>query len=400
MSQVFNRAKALQNEIVGHRRYFHQNPELGLNLPGTVDYVINELKKLGYKPEICAGGVVATCGTGESGKTFLIRGDMDALPISEQSGEPFSSTNGNMHACGHDFHTAMLLGSAKILKEKESEIKGTVKFMFQAAEETIEGAKKMIDEGVLKNPDVDAAMMIHVFTGLPQIEDESIVVLAEGPSTANVDIFRIEVQAKGGHGATPHLTIDPINVMGHIHSALQVINSREVVAKENFTLTIGEFKCGDAHNIIPDSGYMRGTLRSYDRDAREFIKQRIVQISEQMAQLFRANAKVIFESEAPCVDVDPDLRKDVFGYLEKVFDKDVIDPFGVAGGILEKITGSEDFGFVSLEVPSVAIAIIAGTPDKGYAYPPHHPKVKFNEDIAWKGAAIYSIAAMQWLENH
>ena len=271
MMKIAEDAEKIQEELIVHRRYLHQNPEIGVDLPKTVHYVKNELVKLGYTPEFCSGGVVATCGSGEIEKTFLLRADMDALPIKEASGEIFSSINGNMHACGHDFHTTMLLGCAKLLKKYEDQIKGTVKLMFQPAEELAIGAKGMIEAGVLKNPDVDAAMMIHVFLGLPN--DGKFVVLADGPASANIDVFRINVKGVGGHGARPHETVDPINVCAHIHLALQILNAREVEASETFILTIGEMKCGDTFNVIPDCGYMRGTIRSYGKETRTFIKK-------------------------------------------------------------------------------------------------------------------------------
>jgi hippurate hydrolase len=354
---------------------------------------------MGYDPQICASGIVAHCGKGKSSKTFLLRADMDALPMVEETVEPFRSINENMHACGHDLHTAMLLGCARLLKNNEDQINGTVKLMFQAGEEVILGAKEMIDAGVLKNPDVDAAMMIHVVTGFP-FEEGKIVFLADGPATTNVDVFRIEVDGKGGHGAMPHETIDPINVCAHIHSSLQILNAREVVAKENFILTIGEIKGGDAPNIIPDSAYMRGTIRSYGTDIRSVLRERLVKISESVAETFRAKAEVIFEGGAPSVNVDPELRKTVLGYLEEVFPEDVKDAKVYAGGALAQITGSEDFGFVSEEVPSLMLGLITGVPEDGHKFPAHHPKATFNESSLWKGAATYVYAATKWLAEN
>ncbi len=400
MIKISESAEKIQESLVVHRRQLHQNPEIGVDLPKTVAYVKNELIKLGYEPEMCGGGIVATCGTGETGKTFLIRADMDALPIKEESGEAFSSANGNMHACGHDFHTSMLLGSAELLKMHEHQIKGTVKLMFQPAEELAVGAKGMIEAGVLKNPDVDAAMMMHVFSGIPSDKDGQFVVLADGPASANIDVFRINVKGVGGHGARPHETVDPINVCAHIHTALQILNAREVDANEMFILTIGEFKCGDTFNVIPDSGYMRGTIRSYGKEMRAFLRKRLVEISESVAKTYRAEAEVVFEFEAPSVINDLKLRNDFMRYVDEIMTDNVEDAKEAYDGKFARLTGSEDFGFVSEEVPTLMVGLIAGTLADGYHYPLHHPRVRFNEDVLWKGAATYAYVAMAWLNEN
>ncbi|MDK2867621.1 MAG: hypothetical protein PWP38_1936, partial [Clostridiales bacterium] len=227
-AKLLESARGMQEELVAFRRYLHQNPELSLDLPITVNFVKSKLVEMGYEPQDCGkSGIVAIAGGIRPGKVFLIRGDMDALPVEESADVPFKSTNGNMHACGHDLHTAMLLGAAKLLKEMEADIQGQVKLMFQPAEETLAGAKNMIEAGVLTAPDVDAAMMIHVMTGFP-LPAGKVIVSQAGLTAAASDWFEIHVQGKGGHGAMPNNAVDPINAATHIFQAIQTIHSREL----------------------------------------------------------------------------------------------------------------------------------------------------------------------------
>lgn len=222
---MLQKAMALKDILIAHRRTLHQNAEIRFELPFTRAYVLAQLRQMGYAAEEVGGGIVALAGNGRSGKTFLLRADMDALPILEESDVPFRSTTGNMHACGHDFHTAMLLGAAQLIKQLEPVLSGNVKFMFQPAEENMSGAKRMIEEGVLDNPRVDAAMMIHVMPGFP-MDAGTAVFTGKGASYAACDWFDIQVKGKGGHGAMPDSAVDPLSVIAHIHIALQEIIAR------------------------------------------------------------------------------------------------------------------------------------------------------------------------------
>lgn len=392
-------AKGIQGELVENRRLLHQIAEIGLELPKTVEFITKKLIEYGYQPQKCGNGIVANVGKNKLGKTILLRADMDALPMREEAEVPFASDNGNMHACGHDFHTAMLLGCAKMLKTVENNIEGNIKLMFQPAEETLEGAKHMVEHGVMENPKVDVAMMLHVVAGLDLPEDGVLVALGEQAVTSSVDIFRIDVYGKGGHGAMPQDTIDPINIAVHIYEALQILNSREVEAKQNFVLTIGELKCGSAFNIIPDYGFLKGTLRTYHPETREFVKKRMVEIAEQTAKAFRGKAKVEFITEGPSVINEPKFRADALRYLKEVLEDDVKDGKTYVGGNFEKMTGSEDFGFITDQVPGLLLGFVTGTQKNGYNFPLHHPKALFNEKDMWKGALAYCQVAMRWLED-
>ena len=256
---LLSEAKEMQLLLTKHRRYLHSHPELGFYLSQTKEYVKKELISIGYEPVECGKcGLVVLAGNKKSGKTFLIRADMDALPISEQAEVDFHSKNkGKMHACGHDMHTAMLLGAARLLKAHESEINGTVKLLFQPAEETLEGAKDMLEAGVLENPKTDAALMIHVTLGIPLSTGRAII-CDGGISAPAADYFEIKIQGKGCHGAMPELGVDPITIASHIVIALQELHARELAMADDAVLTIGSIQAGDANNIIPDTLPTRG----------------------------------------------------------------------------------------------------------------------------------------------
>ena len=219
------RAKAILPEMTANRRFLHQNPELGMNLKVTTEFVMEKLREMGIEPKLCGGcGVTALIGKKEDGPVFLLRADMDALPMKEESGLPFAAKGDTAHCCGHDMHTAMLLGAAKILKEQEEELPGRVKLMFQPGEETLEGAKAMIADGILENPHVDAAMGVHMAPLAPA----GFVGYNAGVVCNSSDLLEISIEGKGGHGASPHHSVDPINVGLHIHLALQELIAREV----------------------------------------------------------------------------------------------------------------------------------------------------------------------------
>lgn len=398
MKSVIQEAQQLQSELVAWRRHLHQNPELSMELPKTAAFVKSKLEEMGYEAHYVAGtGVTALAGGKKPGKCFLIRGDMDALPISEESDVSFKSTNGCMHACGHDFHTTMLLGAAKLLKEHENEINGTVKFMFQPAEETLKGAKAMIEDGILENPKVDAAFMMHVAAGLPKAPSGVMLVPEGGSFSSASDWFEILIKGKGGHGAMPESTIDPLNVAAHLHIALQAIHSREISSGSSAVVTVGVMSGGTANNVIADTAVLKGTIRTFDENVRQFIFQRMKDISHGVAQTFRAEAEVQIVEGCPSTICNSATASAVRDSLRAVFGPAVADP-SLLGA--QKMNGSEDFSFVTQKVPSAMMMLVAGGAEEGYPYPMHHPKAIFNEAVLWQGAAAYAIAAMGWLERN
>ena len=392
-------AKALQPEIQAHRRWLHGHAETGFDLAETKPYVKSALTQMGYTVAECGkAGLVATVGK-PGGRVLLLRADMDALPIAEASDVGFACRNGQMHACGHDMHTAMLLGAAKILKAHEPELGGMVKLMFQPAEEVFEGSKDMIASGVLENPRPDAALMIHVAAGMP-LPAGTVVVSAPGVSAPAADYFTIRVHGKGCHGSAPQNGIDPLTAAAHILIALQEIHARELSASDEAVLTFGTFHAGEAGNVIPDMAAMGGTIRTYDENTRAFLKQRMTAIAGSIAEAFRANAEVSFGSGCPTLVNDKALSEAVTGYLKELLGASgAFTTAELNGGKPARGGGSEDFAYVSHEVPSLMLALAAGEPSKGYAYPQHHPKVKFDESVLSIGAAVFVDCALRYLED-
>ncbi len=393
MNEIINQAKAIKEDLINIRRTIHSNPEVGAVLPKTKAYVTEKLKEFGYEPmEICESGIVATVKGSKSGKTFLLRADMDALPVKELTECEFKSNNGYMHACGHDMHTAMLLGAAKLLKQNQDKIKGTVKLVFQPDEEGFTGAKKMLKAGVLKNPDVDAAMAMHVHSGTPS----NVVLCGLGTTIAGCNRFRITVKGTGCHGAMPEMGVDPINIAAHIYISLQEIISREISATKSAVVTIGKFCGGEAANIIPEEVIMEGTIRSLDKEVGEFIFNRINDIVTSTAKMFRGQAELIELSSAPPLINNKDLAKEVTSYLKEILGNQSVILYEQGG------MGSEDFASYSYEVPSVYLMLGAGSKQENslYGEAMHNPKVVFNEDILVTGAAIYAYSAINWLKNN
>ena len=397
--QILQEAKALQEEIKSHRLWLHTHAETGFDLTETKPYVKSALTEMGYTVQECGkAGLVATVGK-PGGKVLLLRADMDALPIAEEADVDFACKNGRMHACGHDMHTAMLLGAAKILKAHESELGGTVKLMFQPAEEIFEGSKDMIASGVLENPRPDAALMIHVAAGMP-LPAGTVVVSAPGVSAPAADYFTIRVHGKGCHGSAPQNGIDPLTAAAHILIALQEIHARELSASDEAVLTIGTFHAGEAGNVIPDTATMGGTIRTYDEKTRAYLKERMTAIAQSIAEAFRASAEVSFGSGCPTLVNDKDLSEKVTGYLKGLLGAShAFTTAELNGGKPARGGGSEDFAYVSHEVPSLMLALAAGEPSKGYVYPQHHPKVKFDESVLSTGAAVFVDCALQYLRE-
>ena len=394
---LYHEAEAIRETIIANRHHLHQIPELSLELPQTAAYVEEKLREMGYEPKrVGSSGVTATVGKG--GKCFLIRADMDALPVVEDADIDFKSTNGNMHACGHDCHAAMLLGAAQLLKNHEAELEGTVKLMFQPAEETMEGAKMMIAEGILENPHVDAAMGAHVFTAMP-MPVGSVALMGSRMRMAGSDWFTIHIEGKGCHGAMPNSGVDPLNVMSHIHIALQAINARELDPMDNLVLTVGQMHGGQTSNVIPNDAFMSGTIRTLKNETRATVKARMEAIVASIATAFGAQARVEWGAGCPVLIQNEQLYKEADGYL-KALDGIIFINLDELNVPVSSGMGSEDFAYVSNEVPAVFLGIPAGTPQDGFIYPQHHPKARFQDEALPCGAAAYAQVAMEWLKNN
>ena len=307
----YERATALRDELVENRRYFHQNAEVGLHMPKAKAYVLAKLREYGIDAKECGEGVTAVIGKGE-GKTILLRADMDALPMPELSGEPFACPSGKeAHTCGHDFHAAMLLTAARMLKENEDQLEGRVKLMFQPAEETFEGGKNMIANGILEDPVPDAALAYHVSPGTMPVG----LYMYNNNSTMmfSVDGVKITVHGKGGHGAYPHTAVDPINIGVHIHLALQELIARESDPTKACVLTVGKFQAGSANNIIPETCVLEGTIRCNNVEAREKLVRRMREVAQRVAAVYYGQVEVDMTSEVPPLICKPQLVDEMIG---------------------------------------------------------------------------------------
>jgi len=399
MDFILKRAAELQEQIVAHRRYFHENAEVGYELPLTSAYVVEKLTEMGYEPKVIGKtGVVAVAGK-KPGKTFMLRADMDALPMGEETDEPFKSKTPHMHSCGHDLHTAMLLGAAQILKENEDKLEGQVKLMFQPAEELLWGAKAMIDEGLMENPKVDAAMMIHVRID-KELPPGVILFSTPGVSSSSGDGIKIEIKGKGGHGARPQVCLDPLTTAAHILINLQEIYAKEIAPSDEVVINVCHLEGGSAANIIPDTALMQATVRTYDPAVRDFILPRIQEIVEGTAKLFRTEAKFSFTMQTPSVVNDEKLFYELLGYAKDTFGAERVINASEVAPKEARSAGSEDFAYISQLVPAVATGLVAGCEKDGYIYGGHHPKVRYDERALQSGAAMYASMAVKWLENN
>ncbi len=384
-------ALAMKDEIIQNRRTIHQNPELGLDLPKTVAFVKEQLRSYGIEPQDCGkGGITATIGQG--GKVILLRGDMDALPMFEETDLPFSSSIEACHSCGHDCHAAMLLGAAKLLKEHESELKGRVKFMFQPGEEILGGAAEMIAHGLLENPHVDAAIGMHVSSGHPGHDEVGSVYYYDGYSTFSGDYIRIDVVGKQSHGAASYIGVDAINIAAHIVVALQEIIAREIPSSEPCVVLVGKIYGGSSCNTMSGECSLDVSVRAGTAEMRAFLKQRVKEIAEGTAKTFRGEAIVTNVYGMPPMYNHPDMVGCVPGYLKELLGETNVVQLFERGG-------TEDFTAVAELVPSIYVNLGTGH-EAGPEITHHNPKILFNEDALPLGTAVYAHAAARYLEEH
>jgi len=378
-------AKKLNDELIRYRRYLHEHAEVGFAMNQTKEFVKNKLREIGLEPKDCGISGITAQIRGKSERTILLRADMDALPIHEDTGLSFACKTNNMHACGHDMHTAMLLGAAKLLVQRADSLNGTVRLMFQPAEEVLLGAKNMIENGILDHPKPDAAIMIHVSAdrsiGTVRLAQEGVVAPA-------ADTFEIQVHGLACHGSVPYKGINALTAAAHILLALQQIPAQEVGTEHPSALSVGRLHGGDAANAVADLAVLNGTLRSFDIKTQENMKFRIRQIAEGVASAFRATATVTFPGGCPPFENNTMVKQTVESAIRKQ-----MRGINIIYSTGRSISGSEDFAFVSQHVPSALISLSCGAND----HPLHHPKVEFDENALWMGAGIYAAAAMEFL---
>ncbi len=391
MTDYLKEAEEMKAEIVENRRTVHRFAELGLDLPQTSAFVMEKLKEYGYEPKRCGkSGVTAVAGQG--GKVILLRGDMDALPMKEESGLPFAATGASCHSCGHDLHTAMLLAAAKLLKKHEKELAGRVKFMFQPGEEVLGGAAEMIENGLLENPHVDAALGMHTCTGHGENSKVGLITYKAEYSTFSGDYIKITVHGLNAHGSTPERGVDAINVAAHIVTGLEELVAREVSNTERSIVLVGRIEGGDSCNTEAGTCQLDVSVRAASAERRSFLKQRVKEIAEGIAATFRATADVDFVYGMPPLYNDPEMCRCIPGYIKEMLGDTAVKE-------LHEFGGTEDFTAVAEKVPSIYLNIGTGNlagPDITH----HNPKILFDENALPIGAAVYARCAVRFLEDH
>ena len=374
----------LGKRLVSWRRDVHQHPELGYKEERTAKLVSQQLRDFGLKPRRMAGtGVTADIDSGRPGPRIMLRADMDALPMQEETGYPFASkNNGVMHACGHDLHVAILLGATQLLRQGTLE-RGSVRLCFQPAEEGLNGASVMIDDGVLNN--VDAAFGFHVWQWLPVGK----IAALDGPAMAAVDELRITIEGKGAHAAAPQEGIDPIVVAAHLVTALQTIVSRSTDPLDTAVVTIGKIEGGTAFNIIPDRVTMTGTVRSFRKPVQKQIRQKMQALVKSVCAAFGARGTLEYVHSNPATVNTPELSQ-FFRQQAKATlgTKAVTDCAPTMGG--------EDFAFYGEKVPS-CYAFLGSAPRKGLVHQHHHPQFNPDEGVLEVGAQLVHDVARSWL---
>ncbi len=389
---ILKEAEELKNEVIELRRNFHRRPETGFDLPETSEKVATYLEKLGIavKRNVGKSGVVGILQGKCEGKTILLRADMDALPIEEKNDVPYKSEiPGKMHACGHDGHTAMLLVAAKILTRHTDDFCGTIKFVFQPSEEQLPGgAIEMIKDGVMENPHVDAAFGIHLWTPLKSGQ----LGIREGAMMAAPDVFEITLTGKGGHGAYPHTTIDPIVASAQLITALQTIVSRETDPLDTMVVTVGRFHAGDTFNVIPETASLYGTVRTLNEETHKMAKDKIERITKGISSAFRVKYSLKYDYGYPILKNDPEMVKLVKKAGEEIVGKENI--VEVAPSM-----GGEDMAYFLQKAKGAFCFLGASNESKGIMAPHHSPYFDIDEDVLPIGSALHTLVALEFLKK-
>ena len=383
-SAVRPEIRALQADLVTWRREIHQRPELGFQENITAAFIAERLTEWGVAHEgaIAKTGIVAiiTGTANNTGPVLGIRADMDGLPVQELNEVDYCSVHdGKMHACGHDGHVAIALGTARYLQTHRDQFAGTVKIIFQPAEEGPGGAKPMVEAGVLKNPDIDALVGLHLWNNLPL----GTLGVRSGPMMAATEFFHCTIQGKGGHGAIPQQTVDAVVVGAQVVSALQTIVARNIDPLKSAVVTVGEFKAGTAVNVIADSAFLSGTVRYFDVDYGELIPERLEQVIAGVCAAHGASYQLDYHKLYPPVVND----RAITDLVRSVALSVVETPAGVVPEC--QTMGGEDVSFFLQAVPGCYFFLGSANTDKGLAYPHHHPRFDFDETALGVGVETF-----------
>lgn len=387
---ILSKAAALKEDIISWRRHLHQYPELSFEEVETVRFVKEKLEQLNFDIEypIAKTGLIATLKGESEGPTVALRADMDALPIQEESNLPYkSSVDGVGHLCGHDAHTAILLGAAHILSQNPLK-KGNIKLLFQPAEEGYSGAEVMVNEGALQNPAVDVIAGLHVHPTVKTGETS----ITEGYATACADSFDIKIIGKGGHAAHPHLSIDPIAIASTVIASLQQVVSRNVDPLENIVLTIGKINGGFARNVIAPEVTLEGTVRLLNPNLRPLVKEKMDEYLKGITEGMGGTYEFTYTDGIPSVYNEPTLIPDLQHSIDKILGENQLLK-------VKPSMGGEDFSYYTNEIPGVFFRLgTNGSEDT--SYPNHHPKFNVDEEALPYGSAILVQFAYDYIENH
>lgn len=403
--KIRKRAEELAPVIREDRRYLHRIAEIGTDLPNTCAYICRRLEEMGIAWQPCGGplpekmtedymkagfprmeratGVTAVIGSG--GPCILLRADMDALPIKEENDLEFRSESGYSHMCGHDSHAAMLLGAARILKEMEPELAGTVKLVFQPGEETGAGARLMVENGALENPKPDAAFGLHV----QSVDPVGKTGYSVGVNSSSLDTFIVKIKGKGGHSSQPQLCTDPLMIMNQLYQAVNLLATREADPAAAVALTCGVAKGGSAVNIIPDEAELHIGLRTQDVEAAAHLTKRIPEVIDHYVKAWNGSYELtVFHT--PCTWTDETFCKEAVPYIAEIVGEEKVTE-------IPPMTGTEDFGYITEKVPGMFVFIGAGAPGNA---PLHSPRMVLDETVLPTGAAIHANVAASWLREH
>lgn len=381
-------ANALRDELIERRRDFHRHPEIAFEEVRTAGIVADELNRLGLEVQTGIGktGVVGILEGTDDGPTVLVRADMDALPVHEENTTDYVSTvDGKMHACGHDGHTAIALGVAKMLSKHQKGMVGRVKFVFQPAEEIAGGARAMINDGVLNSPRPDVSLGLHLWNYLPVGK----VGVADGPIMAGSNSFTITITGKGSHGAVPQDAIDPIVCAAQVITALQTIVARNVNPMDGAVVSVTQVHAGHANNVIPPKAVLGGTVRSYRKEVGVLLEQRIQEILQHTAQAMNCAAEIKFGAGTIAVTNDPEVGLQVRNAIAPLFE----------GGfeMNERAMVGEDMSFLMDDIPGMFLLIGSADAERGLNYGHHHPRFDFDEAALPLGAAALAQAVASYV---
>jgi amidohydrolase len=391
MTDYLDEAQALFEYTRTLRRDFHQHPELGFQEIRTANIVAKELAGLGLEVKTGVGqtGVVGLLEGQSPGGVVLLRFDMDALPIVEENETDYASINqGVMHACGHDGHTAIGLTVARLLNNHRNELAGTVKLVFQPAEEGLGGAEAMMADGVLQEPKPDVTLSLHIWNEKPV----GWVGIVPGPVMAAADTFHVKITGKGGHGAVPNLVHDPILAASQVVNALQTIVSRNVSPLKSAVVSVGAIHGGEAFNVIPSTVEMKGTLRTFEAQLRDRVIERFHQVVENVCQAFDCQAEIEIKSITPALVNDPHVTSRVQRVASSLLPADQLD-------FQTTTMGSEDMAFMQEQIPGCYFFIGSANKEKHLDAAHHHPRFDFDEIILPKAVALMAASAVEFLQK-